>query len=85
MMSWGVPYHSPHAFVTYVVVANAVMDALSSCGIRHLDTPLSPEKIWRALHGEGTGEHGMPITTRVFWQLWFRCRQRSFHARAHQE
>ena len=32
-------------------VANAVMDALSPWGIRHLDTPLTPEKIWRALQG----------------------------------
>jgi carbon-monoxide dehydrogenase large subunit len=32
-------------------VANAVMDALSSAGVRHLDTPLTPEKIWRALQG----------------------------------
>jgi carbon-monoxide dehydrogenase large subunit len=30
-------------------VANAVMDALSSRGLRHIDTPLTPEKIWRAL------------------------------------
>ncbi len=36
---------------TPVAVANAVMDALSSVGVRHIDTPLTPEKIWRALHG----------------------------------
>lgn len=30
-------------------VANAVMDALKPFGIRHLDLPLTPEKIWRAL------------------------------------
>ncbi|MGH8058171.1 MAG: molybdopterin cofactor-binding domain-containing protein, partial [Candidatus Entotheonellia bacterium] len=34
-----------------VAVANAVMDALSSVGVRHIDTPLTTEKIWRALHG----------------------------------
>ncbi len=34
-----------------VALANAVMDALSSVGVRHLDTPLTAEKIWRALHG----------------------------------
>ena len=38
---------------TPVAVANAVMDALSSVGVRHIDTPLTPEKIWRALHGAG--------------------------------
>ncbi|MDP6549650.1 MAG: xanthine dehydrogenase family protein molybdopterin-binding subunit [Dehalococcoidia bacterium] len=35
-------------------VANAVMDALSGAGVRHLDTPLSPEKIWRALQGSAS-------------------------------
>ena len=33
-----------------VAVANAVMDALEGTGVRHIDTPLTPEKIWRALH-----------------------------------
>ena len=33
-----------------VAVVNAVMDALSRTGVRHIDTPLSPEKLWRALH-----------------------------------
>jgi carbon-monoxide dehydrogenase large subunit len=32
-------------------VANAVLDALAGCGVRHIDTPLTPEKIWRAMHG----------------------------------
>ncbi|HEY6495641.1 MAG TPA: xanthine dehydrogenase family protein molybdopterin-binding subunit [Trebonia sp.] len=31
-------------------LVNAVMDALSGHGIRHLDMPLTPEKIWTALH-----------------------------------
>ena len=35
-----------------VAVANAVMDALAEGGVRHIDTPLTPEKIWRALHRE---------------------------------
>ena len=30
-------------------IANAVMDALSPLGIRHLDLPLTPEKIWQAI------------------------------------
>jgi aerobic carbon-monoxide dehydrogenase large subunit len=33
-----------------VAVANAVIDALSSFGIRHIDLPLTAEKIWRAMH-----------------------------------
>jgi carbon-monoxide dehydrogenase large subunit len=30
-------------------LVNAVMDALSRYGIRHLDMPLTPEKIWTAI------------------------------------
>ncbi len=33
-----------------VAVVNAVMDALSQTGVRNIDAPLSPEKVWRALH-----------------------------------
>ena len=32
-------------------VHNAVLDALASLGVEHLDMPLSPEKIWRAING----------------------------------
>ncbi len=32
-------------------VANAIMDALAPFGIRHLDLPLTAEKIWRAMQG----------------------------------
>ena len=32
-----------------VAIANAVMDALSSAGVKHIDTPLTPEKVWQAL------------------------------------
>ncbi len=31
-------------------IANAVIDALSPLGVRHLDLPLTPEKLWRAIH-----------------------------------
>jgi carbon-monoxide dehydrogenase large subunit len=31
------------------VVVNAVLDALAPRGVRHLDMPLTPEKVWRAL------------------------------------
>jgi carbon-monoxide dehydrogenase large subunit len=34
-------------------VVNAVVDALAPFGIRHLDMPLKPEKVWRAMHGNG--------------------------------
>lgn len=32
-------------------LVNAVVDALAPFGVRHLDMPLTPEKIWRALGG----------------------------------
>jgi aerobic carbon-monoxide dehydrogenase large subunit len=39
-------------------VANAVVDALSGFGVRHLDTPLTAERIWRAMRGvEGSPRH----------------------------
>ena len=31
------------------VVANAVMDALAPLGVTHIELPLTPEKIWRAV------------------------------------
>jgi hypothetical protein len=30
-------------------IANAVCDALYPLGIRHLDLPMTPEKVWRAI------------------------------------
>jgi len=30
-------------------VVNAVVDALAHLGIKHLDMPLKPEKIWKAV------------------------------------
>jgi carbon-monoxide dehydrogenase large subunit len=32
-------------------IVNAVMDALAPHGVRHLDPPLTPEKVWRAIQG----------------------------------
>ena len=32
-------------------VVNAVMDALRPFGVRHLDMPLGPRKVWAAIHG----------------------------------
>jgi carbon-monoxide dehydrogenase large subunit len=34
-------------------VVNAVVDALREFGIAHLDPPLTPERVWRALHAAG--------------------------------
>ena len=30
-------------------VANAVVDALSHLGVKHIDMPLTPERLWRVL------------------------------------
>jgi carbon-monoxide dehydrogenase large subunit len=37
-------------------VVNAVVDALSPFGIKHLDMPLTPEKIWRAMRSAHTAK-----------------------------
>jgi carbon-monoxide dehydrogenase large subunit len=34
-------------------VQNAVVDALSHLGVRHVDMPASPERVWRAIMGAG--------------------------------
>jgi carbon-monoxide dehydrogenase large subunit len=31
-------------------IVNAVVDALSHLGVRHLDMPLTAEKVWRTIH-----------------------------------
>jgi carbon-monoxide dehydrogenase large subunit len=36
-------------------VYNAVIDALAHLGVRHLETPLAPERIWSAVHTESPG------------------------------
>jgi carbon-monoxide dehydrogenase large subunit len=34
-------------------VINAVVDALSHLGVRHVDMPASPQRVWRALQSAG--------------------------------
>jgi aerobic carbon-monoxide dehydrogenase large subunit len=34
-------------------IANAVIDALKPCGIRHLDMPFTPSRIWQAIRDAG--------------------------------
>jgi carbon-monoxide dehydrogenase large subunit len=36
-------------------VQNAVVDALSHLGVRHLDPPLTPERVWRAMRAAAEG------------------------------
>ncbi len=35
-------------------VHNAVVDAVSHLGVRHIDMPLTPERVWRAIHDART-------------------------------
>jgi carbon-monoxide dehydrogenase large subunit len=37
-------------------IANAVVDALSHLGVRHIDIPITPEKVWRILREKGVAE-----------------------------
>jgi carbon-monoxide dehydrogenase large subunit len=37
-------------------ISNAVCDALSDLGIKHLNMPMTPEKIWRAIHEAKTAQ-----------------------------
>jgi carbon-monoxide dehydrogenase large subunit len=38
-----------------VTVANAIMDALAPLGIKHIDMPLTSEKIWQAIQSSQNG------------------------------
>jgi carbon-monoxide dehydrogenase large subunit len=33
-----------------VVLINAVVDALRPLGVRHIEMPASPERVWAAIH-----------------------------------
>jgi len=37
-------------------IANAVVDALSHLGVRHVDIPITPEKVWKILKEKGVAE-----------------------------
>ncbi|MDX1687628.1 MAG: aerobic carbon-monoxide dehydrogenase large subunit [Candidatus Promineifilaceae bacterium] len=37
-------------------IANAVVDALWHLGVRHIDIPITPEKVWRALRDAGVSD-----------------------------
>ena len=39
--------------VSPAAVANAVVDALSEHGVRHVELPATPERVWRAIRGAG--------------------------------
>jgi carbon-monoxide dehydrogenase large subunit len=37
-------------------IANAVVDALAHLGVKHIDIPITPEKVWRILKDKGVAE-----------------------------
>ena len=39
------------AIASPAAVVNSVVDALAPFGIKHIDMPLTPEKVWRAMQG----------------------------------
>ena len=44
------------AIASTAAVANAVIDALSPLGIRHLDMPYTPQTVWRAMQSAKGGQ-----------------------------
>ena len=44
------------AIASTAAVANAVIDALSGLGIRHLDMPYTPQTVWRAIQDSKGGQ-----------------------------
>jgi carbon-monoxide dehydrogenase large subunit len=46
------------AIASTAAAANAVIDALSSLGIRHLDMPYTPQTVWRAIQEAKSGNRG---------------------------
>ena len=43
------------AIASTAAVANAVIDALSPLGIRHLDMPYTSQKVWGAIQAASNG------------------------------
>jgi carbon-monoxide dehydrogenase large subunit len=42
-------------------IANAIVDALSHLGVRHIEMPATPERVWRAIQaGKANSEHTSP-------------------------
>ena len=41
---------------TLAVVINAIVDALSELGVRHIEMPATPERVWRAIRAARDGK-----------------------------
>ena len=42
------------------VVVNAIVDALAEFGVDHIEMPVTPERIWRAIHGKPSRSRMVP-------------------------
>jgi carbon-monoxide dehydrogenase large subunit len=49
--------------ISTVTVANAVMDALAPLGLRHVDMPLTNERLYNAIQSAGNGSASNGSTT----------------------
>ena len=56
-------------------VQNAVVDALSHLGVRHLDMPASPERVWRAIQDARADSRDMMTLRISVWEV-VRCASR---------
>jgi carbon-monoxide dehydrogenase large subunit len=45
------------------VVINAVVDALTDFGVRHVEMPATPERIWRAMRGKPARPHTLEMSS----------------------
>ena len=68
-------------------VVNSVVDALSPLGVRHIDMPLTPEKIWKLIQTWRPGmiaqdfEYSAPTkSARKLWGFWRAKTQRRWRA-----
>ena len=41
-------------------VVNAVVDALAEYGVEHIEMPVTPERVWRAVHGKQPNAESVP-------------------------
>jgi carbon-monoxide dehydrogenase large subunit len=46
------------AIASTPAVVNAVMDALKPFGVKHIDMPLTPEKVWKAMQSKNGDKGG---------------------------
>ena len=62
----------PAAPAALASVMNAVVDALSDYGIRHLDMPATPERVWQAIQEAKAGRGGVRRHGATAFRLSFR-------------